>query len=329
MTGFLLGRLPQAVGVMFVVALLAFVLFRFAGDPLTFLLGQEATAQEREMVREQLGLNAPLIVQFGHFVGNALRGEFGISYQLSRPVVEVIATRLPATLELAFVATMIAIGLGLPMGLYAARHPQSLLSKAFMGFSLIGISLPSFFLGVLLIYWLSIRFGLFPSFGRGETVRLGAWWTTGLLTTSGVRSIVLPAITLSLFQLGFLVRLVRAEAMDVLRADFIRFARARGLRERNLLFSHVLRNTSVPVVTVAGLQIGSLTAFAIITESVFQWPGVGFLFINAVRTVDIPVMAAYLLLVGLFFVVVNLVVDLLYLALDPRIRRASGARTVR
>ncbi|MEO3476003.1 ABC transporter permease [Roseomonas sp. CAU 1739] len=329
MIGFLLGRLPQAVGVMLVVALLAFVLFRFAGDPLTFLLGQEATAGEREIVREQLGLNAPLIVQFGHFIGNALRGEFGISYQLSRPVVEVIATRLPATLELAFVATVIAIGFGLPMGLYAARYPRSLLSKAFMGFSLVGISLPSFFLGVLLIYWLSIRFGLFPSFGRGETVRLGAWWTTGLLTASGLRSIVLPAITLSLFQLGFLVRLVRAEAMDVLRADFIRFARARGLREGSLLFSHVLRNTSVPVITVAGLQIGSLTAFAIITESVFQWPGVGFLFINAVRTVDIPVMAAYLMLVGLFFVVVNLVVDLLYLALDPRIRRGAGPGTAR
>ena len=325
MVFFLLRRAGHALLVMLVVALLAFVLFRFAGDPLTFLLGAEVPAEERARVRAEMGLDDPLPVQFLRFVAHAARGEFGVSYQLSKPVVEVIAVRIPATLELAFAAALFALGCGIPMGVHAALRPRSALGRLFMAVSLAGISLPSFFLGVLLIYWFSVFLPIFPSFGRGEVTSLGTWWTTGFLTPGGLRSLVLPAITLGLFQLAFLVRLVRAEMMEVLRTDFIRFARARGLRDRSVNFGHALRNALVPVITVAGLQIGSLTAFAIITETVFQWPGLGFLFVSAIRAVDIPVMAAYLLLVGAFFVTVNLVVDLLYLMVDPRLRveRAS------
>ncbi len=320
MVVFLLRRVGHALLVMLVVGLLAFVLFRYAGDPLTFLVGAEVPADERERVRIELGLDDPLLVQFLRFLANAAQGEFGVSYQLSKPVVEVIAVRIPATLELAFAATLFALGCGIPMGVHAALWPRSPLSRLFMAVSLAGISVPSFFLGVLLIYWFSVILPIFPSFGRGELRAVGDWWTTGLATTGGLRSLVLPAITLGLFQLAFMVRLVRAEMMEVLHADFIRFARARGLRERTVNFGHALRNALIPVITVAGLQIGSLTAFAIITETVFQWPGLGFLFVSAIRSVDIPVMAAYLLLVGAFFVAVNLVVDLLYLAVDPRLR---------
>lgn len=326
MAGFLLRRALHALVVLLVVALLAFVLFRYAGDPLTFLVGPEVPAAERARVRAEMGLDAPLPAQFVRFVGHAVRGEFGISYQLSRPVVEVIAVRLPATLELACAASIFALGCGIPMGIVASLRPRSLLARSFMLVSLLGISLPSFFLGVLLIYWFSVGLGLFPSFGRGSVVSITNWWTTGLLTADGLRALVLPTITLGLFQLAFLIRLVRAEMLDVLRTDFIRFARARGLRARAVNFGHALRNALIPVVTVAGLQIGSLTAFAIITETVFQWPGVGFLFVSAVRSVDIPVMAAYLLLVGLFFVLVNLVVDLLYLVIDPRLRLDDAQR---
>jgi peptide/nickel transport system permease protein len=243
-----------------------------------------------------------------------------VSYQLSRPVVEVIAVRVPATLELAFAASAFALGCGIPMGVFAALRPRSAVSQMFMAVSLLGISLPSFFLGVVLIYWLSVRLPIFPSFGRGETLAIGEWWTTGLATGSGLRALVLPAVTLGLFQLAFLIRLVRAEMLEVLRADFIRFARARGLTTRAIHFGHALRNTLVPVITVAGLQFGSVIAFAIITETVFQWPGMGLLFVQAVQNVDIPIMAAYLLMVSLIFVTINLVVDILYTIVDPRLR---------
>ena len=320
MAWFLLRRAGHALVVLLVVALLAFVLFRYAGDPLTFLVGPEVPAEERARVRAELGLDDALPVQFLRFVGHVARGQFGISYQLSRPVVEVIAVRLPATLELAFAASVFALGCGIPMGVFAALRPRSTLARVFMLVSLLGISLPSFFLGVILIYWLSVGLQLFPSFGRGTVTPIGGWWTTGLLTWEGLRAIVLPTVTLGLFQLAFLIRLVRAEMLDVLRSDFIRFARARGLRARAVNFGHALRNALIPVITVAGLQIGSLTAFAIITETVFQWPGMGLLFIQAVTFADIPVMAAYLCLIGLIFVVINLVVDMLYFVVDPRLR---------
>ncbi|MCC7426340.1 MAG: ABC transporter permease [Alphaproteobacteria bacterium] len=323
MIAFIVNRLFQSVLVMLAVALIAFVLFQFAGDPLTHLVGLDVPAEERERLRQELGFNDPLLVQYLRFIANSAQGRFGISYQFSRPVAEVIGVRIPATLELSFVAAALALGLGIPMGVYAAIHRGRPTSRLFLAVSLAGISLPSFFLGILLIYIFAVQLGVLPSFGRGETVAFG-WWTSGFFSASGWKSLILPAITLGLFQLAFVMRLVQSEMLEVLRADFIRFARARGLRDRAVHYGHALRNTLIPLITVAGLQIGSITAFAIITETVFQWPGVGALFISAIRTVDIPVMAAYLLLVGFFFVVLNLAVDLLYLAVDPRLRVRGG-----
>jgi peptide/nickel transport system permease protein len=226
---------------------------------------------------------------------------------------------MPATLELAICATIFAMVFGILMGVYSALHRDSFFAKLLQAVSLIGISLPTFLIGILLIYLFSVTLGWLPSFGRGETVKLG-WWSTGLLTVSGLKALILPAITLGLFQMTLIMRLVRAEMLEVLRTDYIRFARARGLTTRAIHFGHALRNTLVPVITVAGLQFGSVIAFAIITETVFQWPGMGLLFVQAVQNVDIPIMAAYLLMVSLIFVTINLVVDILYTVVDPRLR---------
>jgi peptide/nickel transport system permease protein len=321
---FVARRLVQSIGVMLVVALIAFVLFQYVGDPLAALLGPDVPVADRDRLRRELGLDAPVITQYLRFVGDVLQGRFGMSYQMGQPVAELIASRIPATLELSLAAALFTLVLGIPMGVWAALHRGRLLGKVILTVSLVGISLPSFFVGILLIYVFAVQLGLVPSFGRGQVVALG-WWTTSFMTWSGVKSLILPAVTLGLFQLAFLIRLVRSEMVEVLKADFIRFGRARGLRARTLHYRHALKNTLVPVITITGLQIGSLTAFAIITESVFQWPGVGLLFISAIRDVDIPIMSTYLILVGLFFVIVNLVVDLLYFAVDPRlhIRRAD------
>jgi peptide/nickel transport system permease protein len=319
MLAFILRRLAQAVVVMVVVAAVAFALFQFVGDPVTFLLGQDATAEERARIRADLGLDRPVLVQFGQFVWNALHGEFGMSLRQGVKVSQLIAERLPATLELAFVAAALALLVGVPMGVYAALRRGGWLAQVFMTLSLLGVSLPTFFIGILLILVFSVNLGWFPSFGRGEVVDLGGW-KTGLLTLKGWHHITLPAVTLAIFQLTLIMRLVRAEMLEVLRSDYIKFARARGLSDRAVHFGHALRNTLVPVITITGLQLGGLIAFAIITETVFQWPGMGFLFIQAVQFADIPVMAAYLCLIALIFVVINLVVDLLYLAVDPRLR---------
>lgn len=319
MIAFTLRRLLQSILVMLAVAVVAFSLFQFIGDPIHNMVGQEATAMDREKLREDLGLNDPVVVQFLRFVGNALRGEFGVSYRMARPVTDVILERLPATLELALLSGFGALVVGIALGVFTALHRSHWLSQMIMSLSLIGVSLPTFLIGILLIYVFSVHLQWLPAFGRGETVRIG-WWTTGLLTESGLRSLILPAITLGLFQLTLVMRLVRAEMLEVLRTDYIRFARARGLPDRVVHFSHALKNTLLPVITIAGLQIGSIIAFAIITETVFQWPGVGLLFITAVQFVDIPVMAAYLVLIGLIFVVINFIVDLLYFAVDPRLR---------
>jgi len=234
-------------------------------------------------------------------------------------VADVIAERLPATLELALISGFGALALGIALGVYTALRRDGWLSHAIMSLSLVGVSLPTFLIGILLIYVFAVELKLLPAFGRGEVVDLG-WWTTGLLTTSGLKSLVMPAITLGLYQLTLIMRLVRAEMLEVLRTDYIKFARARGLTDRTVHFGHALRNTLLPVITITGLQIGSIIAFAIITETVFQWPGVGLLFITAVQFVDIPVMAAYLVLIALIFVVINLIVDLLYFVVDPRLR---------
>ena len=321
---FILRRLMQAIIVMLTVAFIAFMLFQYVGDPVTGMLGQDATQEQRDELRKDLGLDQPFPVQFARFVGNAVKGEFGLSLRQGRKVSALITERFPATLELAFAAAVVALALGIPLGVYAALRRGRFGSQLVMTLSLLGVSLPTFLIGILLILLFSVTLGWLPSFGRGDTVAFGAW-TTGLLTVDGWRHLVLPAFTLSVFQLALILRLVRAEMLEVLRTDYVKFARARGLRNRNVYFGHALKNTLVPVITITGLQLGSLIAFAIITETVFQWPGMGFLFIQAVQFADIPVMAAYLCLIALIFVIVNLVVDLLYFAVDPRLRIEKSA----
>ncbi len=316
---FILRRLAQAVIVMLSVAFIAFMLFQYVGDPVTNLLGQDATTEQRLQLRADLGLDKPFPVQFAAFVGNALQGEFGLSLRQGRKVSSLIVERFPATLELSATAAVIALVVGIPMGVYAALKRGNFLSQLLMTLSLLGVSLPTFLIGILLILIFAVTFKVLPSFGRGDVVTLGSW-TSGFLTVDGWKHLVLPSITLSIFQLTLIMRLVRAEMLEVLRTDYIKFARARGLHERAVYFGHALKNTLVPVITITGLQLGSLIAFAIITETVFQWPGMGLLFIQAVQFADIPVMAAYLCLIALIFVLINLVVDLLYFAVDPRLR---------
>ncbi|HLE65762.1 MAG TPA: ABC transporter permease [Burkholderiales bacterium] len=326
MLAFIVRRLAQAVLVMLAVALIAFSLFRFVGDPVVFMLGQDATPEDRARVTQLLGLDQPFYVQYASFLGRALQGELGLSLRQVRPVSKLILERLPATLELSFVAASLALIAGIAMGVYTALRRDSWLSQALLALSLIGVSLPTFLIGILLILVFAVILGWLPSFGRGDTVAIG-WWTTGFLTWSGLKALILPSITLGLFQMTLIQRLVRSEMLEVLRTDFIKFARARGLTDRAVHFRHALKNTLVPVITITGLQLGAIIAFAIITETVFQWPGMGLLFIQSVTFADVPVMAAYLCLIALFFVVINLIVDLLYYAVDPRLRidRAAAA----
>ena len=319
MAAFILRRLGQAILVMLTVGLIAFALFRFVGDPVIFMLGQDATPEDRVRVTHQLGLDQPFYVQYARFVERAVHGEFGLSLRQVRPVSALIVERLPATLELSFMAGLFALAVGIPMGVYTALRRNSWLSHFLLGVSLAGVSLPTFLIGILLILVFSVQLGWLPSFGRGDTVQIG-WWSSGFFTASGLRSLILPSITLGLFQMTLIQRLVRSEMLEVLRTDYIRFARARGLTDRAIHVGHALKNTLVPVMTITGLQLGAIIAFSIITEQVFQWPGMGLLFIQAINFADIPVMAAYLCLIGLFFVIINLAVDLLYYAVDPRLR---------
>lgn len=319
MIALVVRRLLQSIVVMLAVALIGFTLFRYVGDPVAQMVGQETSLQERAELRDRLGLDDPVPIQFARYVGDIAQGRFGISYSIDRPVAALIVERLPATLELSIVAALYALLAGVPMGVYAALYPNRALTRAFLAISLIGVSLPTFFIGILLILVFGVWLGILPTFGRGEVVAVG-WWTTGLLTGSGWASILMPAFTLGMFQLTLIMRLVRSEMLDVLRTDYIRFARARGLADRVVHFGHALKNTLVPVITIAGLQLGSIIAFAIITETVFQWPGMGLLFLQAIQFADIPVMASYLVLIALFFVIINLVVDILYYLVDPRLR---------
>ena len=319
MAAFILRRIGQAILVMLAVGLIAFALFRYVGDPVIFMLGQDATPEDRTRVTQQLGLDQPFYVQYARFVERALHGEFGLSLRQVRPVSALIVERLPATLELSFMAALFALSVGIPMGVYTALRRDSWLSHVLLPVSLVGVSLPTFLIGILLIVLFAVYLGWLPSFGRGDTVMVG-WWSTGFLTASGLKSLILPSITLGLFQMTLIQRLVRSEMLEVLRTDYIRFARARGLTDRAVHFGHALKNTLVPVMTITGLQLGAIIAFSIITEQVFQWPGMGLLFIQAINFADVPVMAAYLCLIGVFFVIINLAVDLLYYAVDPRLR---------
>jgi peptide/nickel transport system permease protein len=313
-----LSRVLQSFLVMLCVAMISFSLFTYVGDPITNLVGIQSSEEHREQVRESLGLNDPAPVQFARFIGRAVRLEFGISYQQKRKVSSMIAERLPATLELSMLSALIALVIGIPAGIFTALYRDSWFSHLVLSLSLVGVSLPTFLIGILLIFVFAVQLHVLPSFGRGEVVHLG-FWSTGLLTVSGLKALIMPAITLALFQMTLIMRLVRSEMLEVLRADFIKFARARGLTNRTVNFGYALMNTLIPVITITGLQLGSIIAFAIITETVFQWPGVGLMFIQAINEVDIPVMSTYLLLIASIFVIINLIVDLLYTVLNPRV----------
>lgn len=324
MLAFLVKRLANAAGVMLAVAFIAFMIFRFVGDPVELMLNEQASQAQRDELRIRLGLDRSFVVQFGTFVLNAMQGDFGISYRNQQEVFTLIVERFPATFELVLLATFLSLVIGIPLGVYSAIRHKTLLAQAIQFVSVLGISLPSFALGILLILLFSVTLHWLPAFGRGETVLIGGW-STGLLTPSGRRALILPGITLSLFQITLVMRLVRAEMMETMRTDFVRFARARGLSDRAIHFRHALRNCLMPVITVTGLQIGNLIAFALVTETVFQWPGMGMLFVQAVSFVDIPVMAAYLIIVSFIFVSLNTLVDLTYALVDPRLRQQAVA----
>ena len=319
MLNYFLQRLFQASLVMIIVAFVSFSLFNFVGDPVNNMVGQEASDERREEIRDKLGINDPIYVQFYNFVENIVQGNFGISYQLKRPVSELISERMPATLELVFVSALLAISVGVLLGVYTGIHRDSFLSKVILVLSLAGVSLPTFIIGIMLIYLFSVILGVLPSFGRGQVVDLG-FWTTGFLTISGLKALILPSVTLSLFQMTYVIRLVRAEMMEILQTDYIKFAKARGIAEKIINYRYALKNGLIPVITITGINIGTLIAFSIITETVFQWPGMGSLFINAVYFVDIPIMSAYMIMVAFIFVMINFIVDITYYFIDPRIR---------
>ena len=319
MLNYFLKRLFQASLVMLIVAFVSFSLFNFVGDPVNNMVGQEASDERREEIRDKLGINDPIYIQFYNFVENIVQGNFGISYQLKRPVSDLISERMPATLELVFVSALLAISVGVLLGVYTGIHRDSFLSKIILVVSLAGVSLPTFIIGIMLIYLFSVILGVLPSFGRGQVIDLG-FWTTGFLTISGLKALILPSVTLSLFQMTYVIRLVRAEMMEILQTDYIKFAKARGISDKIINYRYALKNGLIPVITITGINIGTLIAFSIITETVFQWPGMGSLFINAVYFVDIPIMSAYMIMVAFIFVMINFIVDIAYYFIDPRIR---------
>ena len=318
---FIIKRLANAVMVMLAVALLAFLIFRLAGDPVEMMANEQMTQTDRDNLRERLGLNDGLMTQYTRFVVNAAQGNFGISYRNGQDVLSLIAERFPATLELVLVATLISLLLGLPLGVLTAIKRGKWYTEGLQFISIVGVSLPSFVVGILLILVFSVTFGWLPAFGRGDVVQLG-FWSTGLLTPSGRAAILLPSVALSLYQVTLVMRLVRAEMLEVLRSDYVKFARARVIPRSRIYFRHALRNCLMPVVTMTAMNVGSLIAFALITETVFQWPGMGMLFIQAVTFLDIPVMAAYLCIISFIFVVLNTLVDIAYAVIDPRLRTA-------
>ena len=319
MIAYVIRRVLNALIVLLVVAFISFLLFNFVGDPVTNMLGENAPPADKDALRVALGLDQPMILQFLRFVARAGGGEFGLSFRNLVPVGEILRTRVPATLELSLCAMVLALLVGIPTGVYTGLRRNAPIAQMIQALSLVGVSVPSFVTGILLILVFAVELGWFASFGRGDVVAFG-WWTTGLLTVSGLKSLVLPTITLALFPATLIMRLVRAEMLEVLRTDYVRFARARGLTHRAVHFGHALKNTLVPVITITGLQLGSVIAFAILTETVFQWPGLGLLVVQAMTFGDIPVLSAYLLLVATLFVSINLTVDLLYYAVDPRLR---------
>ncbi|MFK8080298.1 MAG: ABC transporter permease [Granulosicoccus sp.] len=325
MTAFIARRLLQSVFVMLAVSLIAFTLFRFVGDPVAQMVGQETSIEEQQRLRESLGLNDPITTQFARFVSKLATGDFGFSYRTRQPISEMILARMPATLELGIVSLLISLVVGIPAGIYTALHRGGIAANAILVSTLVGVSIPTFVIGIFFIFIFGVQLGWLPTFGRGELVTIG-WWKTGFLTVDGWRSLLLPALTLGVYQLTLTMRLVRSEMQDVMKTDFITFARARGINQRSIHYHHALRNTLVPVITIIGLQFGGIIAFSIVTESVFQWPGMGLLFLDSIRYVDIPVMSVYLVLIALMFVIINLIVDMLYAVIDPRVRIRAAHR---
>ena len=325
MLAFIARRILQSVFVMLAVSLIAFSLFRFVGDPVAQMVGQETSLQDQARIRDALGLNDPISTQFVDFAKNLITGDFGYSYRTRQPISEMILERLPATMELGIVSLIISLLVGIPAGIYTALHRGGALANTILITTLIGVSIPTFVIGIFLIFIFGVQLGWLPTFGRGDVVALG-WWKTNFLTIDGLRSLLLPALTLAVYQLTLTMRLVRSEMQDVMKSDFIKFATARGISRRSIHYNHALRNTLVPVITIIGLQFGGIIAFSIVTESVFQWPGMGLLFLDSIRYVDIPVMSVYLVLIALMFVIINLIVDLLYAVIDPRVRTRSTAR---
>jgi peptide/nickel transport system permease protein len=319
MGSFIVSRLLQTLLVLLVATLVAFALFRFVGDPVNNMVGQAATLADREAMRRALGLDDPIVLQFLRFVGGVVQGDLGVSYRFALPVRQLLIERLPATLELSIAAMLVALAVGVPAGIYTALNRNTVAARLILVASLLGVALPTFLIGIALILLFSVTLGWLPSFGRGSVVALGGW-TTGLLTIGGLKAILLPAVTLALFQMALILRLVRAEMLEVMRTDYIRFARARGLPPRVIHYDHALRNTLIPVITIVGLQFGNIFAFSIIVETVFQWPGLGLLVIQAIQFADVPLLAAYLCLIALCFAVINLAVDIAYAMIDPRVR---------
>ena len=325
MISMVIKRIGNAAAVMLAVAFVAFMIFQFLGDPVQLMLNEQATQAERDALRERLGLNQNFVMQFVTFITRAIQGDFGISYRNQQEVMSLIAERFPATLELVLVSTVIALCVGIPLGVYAAIRKGSPIARLLTMFSMIGVSIPSFVIGILLILVFAVQLNWLPAFGRGEIVKFGTW-STGLLTLRAPQALIMPAASLAMFQISFIMRLVTAEMLEVLRTDYIKFARARGLPNRLVHFRHALKNCLMPVVTMTGMMIGDLIAFALVTETVFQWPGMGQLFVQAVMFIDMPVMAAYLMIVSAIFVTINTIVDLIYLWVDPRLRQTGVAR---
>jgi len=317
---FLIRRSAQAVIVMLVISVIGFSIQDQLGDPLRELVGQSVSEAERDAMRDRMGLNDPFWVQYFRFLGNAVHGDLGNSYFFKKPALDVILAKFPATFELVIGATLIFVSISIPAGVYCAINPRSLLARAIMGGSIIGISVPIFLTAIFLIWIFAVELGWMPSYGRGETVTLPWGWPTGFLTRDGLAHLVLPSISLASIMLPLFVRLIRAEMMETLGTEYVRFAWAKGLTARRVWFVHAFRNTLLPVVTVGGMQIGTLIAYTILTETVFQWPGMGFLFLEAVNRVDTPLIIAYIIVVGLIFVVVNTIVDLVYTLINPMVK---------
>ncbi len=316
---YILRRLIQGAFVLLGVTLICFIIFRYMGDPVQTLAGQYATTAEREMIRETFGLDKPAYVQYGRFLANAARGNFGLSYVSRVPVLGLILERFPATFELAFLAVCIAFAMGLFLGVVVSLKPYALHNRFIMAGSLAGISVPTFLIGILLIMVFSVWLGILPPFGRGETIKIG-FWRTGLLTVDGIKHLILPATTLALYQLAVLMRLTRAGMREVLAEEYIKTAWAKGLPPFKVIFKHALRNVMIPVVTMTGLQFGEILAFSIVTETIFQWPGMGNLLLTSIYESDQPVIATYIMLAALMILTINIIVDILYALLNPKIR---------